>query len=264
MSDSLTAVVFDVDGTLVDSERFGHRVAFNEAFAALGLPYHWDETTYGELLLVPSSERRLNHFLTGEGLTDDLRAQLVRTICEEKTGRLLAMIENGEIPPRRGVTELLRELSGAGIRLGVATAGTRSWVVRLLEQVFPDVGFDAVVTTSDVLAAKPDPECYRVALERLKAPAPAVLAVEDSSPGLVAATAAGLRTIVVSNDYTAEHDTAGAALVLDGFGPEARVRTDPHRLRARPPIDLAVMRAVLAGTPTPTVATPDRGAMCTT
>lgn len=248
MSDNLTAVVFDVDGTLVDSERFGHRVAFNEAFAALGLPYHWDETSYGQLLLVPGSERRLDHFLTGEGLTDEVRGQLVRSIYEEKTGRLLAMIENDEIPPRPGVTELLRELSAAGIRLGVATAGTRSWVVRLLEYVFPDVGFDAVVTTSDVVAGKPDPECYRVALDRLDTPASAALAVEDSSPGLAAATAAGLRTIVVSNEYTAEHDTTGAALVLDGF--EAK-------------IDLAVMRAVLAGTPAPAAA-PDKGAMCTT
>jgi len=245
------AVIFDVDGTLVDSERFGHRVAFNGAFAALGLPYHWDEDVYGRLLLVAGSERRLDHFLAHEGIDEGARRWLVPAIYEEKTSRLLTMIENGAIPPRRGVPELLQELAAARVRLGVATAGTRSWVLTLLDRVFPTVTFDAVVTTSDVPVGKPDPACYQVALEQLAVPASATLAVEDSSPGLSAATAAGLRTVVVTNEYTSGHDISGAAVVLDGFGPDAVVRSDPHGLRPRPPVNLTVLQSVLAGSPSP-------------
>ena len=245
------AVIFDVDGTLVDSERFGHRVAFNGAFAALGLPYHWDEDVYGRLLMVAGSERRLDHFLAAEGVDAGARRWLVPAVYEEKTSRLLAMIGNGAIPPRRGVPELLEELAAARVRLGVATAGTRSWVLTLLDRVFPAVTFHAVVTTSDVAANKPDPACYQRALEQLAVPASAALAVEDSSPGLAAATAAGLRTVVVTNGYTSGHDLSGAAVVLDGFGPEAAVRSDPHGLRPSPPVNLAVLRSVLAGAPFP-------------
>lgn len=241
----LAAVVFDVDGTLVDSERFGHRVAFNGAFASLGLPFHWDEATYGRLLLVPGSERRLDHFLTAEGVPAGERRRLVVLLHAEKTRRLRRMIDDGRIPPRPGVAHLLGELASSGIRLGVATAGTRSWVVSLLERVFPTVRFQAVVTTSDVAVPKPDPACYRLALERLGVAAHAALAVEDSAPGLAAATGAGLSSVVVVNDYTAGHDLDGAALALDGFGAQARVLSDPYRLAPQPPLTLATLRTVL-------------------
>jgi HAD superfamily hydrolase (TIGR01509 family) len=265
VADALAAVVFDVDGTLVDSERHGHRVAFNAAFAALGLAYHWDEVTYGELLLVPGSERRLDHFLAGQGLPEADRRRLVADLYADKTGRLLRMIDDGAIPARPGVTRLLRELAGAGIRLGVATAGTRSWVLHLLDRVFPDIVFQAVVTTTDVAAGKPDPECYQVALDRLGVGPGAALAVEDSAPGLASATAAGLATVVVTNDYTADHDTTAAALVLDGFGPEARVRSDPYRIRPVALLDLATLRAAHRAVPAPSRPTSsDKGARCTT
>jgi HAD superfamily hydrolase (TIGR01509 family) len=245
MAGDLAAVVFDVDGTLVDSERFGHRVAFNGAFACLGLPFHWDEVAYGRLLLVPGSERRLEHFLAGEGVPDGERRRLVVLLHAEKTRRLRRMIDDGLIRPRPGVTRLLGELASSGIRLGVATAGTRSWVLSLLERVFPTIRFQVVVTTSDVAAPKPDPACYRLALERLGVPAPAALAVEDSAPGLAAASGAGLSSVVVVNDYTAGHDLDGAALALDGFGAEARLLSDPYGLEPPPPLALATLQAVL-------------------
>jgi HAD superfamily hydrolase (TIGR01509 family) len=228
----------------VDSERFGHRVAFNGAFASLGLPFHWDEATYGKLLLVPGSERRLHHFLAGAGVPEGERRRLVVLLHAEKTRRLRRMIDDGRIRPRPGVTRILGELAASGIRLGVATAGTRSWVVSLLERVFPTIRFQVVVTTSDVAAPKPDPGCYRLALERLGVRASAALAVEDSAPGLAAASGAGLCSLVVVNDYTAGHDLDGAALVLDGFGLGARVLSDPYGLEPRPPVTLATLRAL--------------------
>jgi len=245
MAGCLAGVIFDVDGTLVDSERFGHRVAFNGAFASLGLSFHWDEATYGRLLLIPGSERRLDHFLAREGVPAGERRRLVVLLHAEKTRRLRRMIDDGRIPPRPGASRLLGELASSGIRLGVATAGTRPWVVSLLERVFPTVRFQAVVTTSDVAATKPDPACYRLALERLGVPAPNALAVEDSAPGLAAASRAGLHSVVVVNDYTAGHDLDGAALVLDGFGAGSRVLRDPYGLEPQSPLALATLRAVL-------------------
>jgi HAD superfamily hydrolase (TIGR01509 family) len=211
-----TAVIFDVDGTLVDSERDGHRVAFNAAFTASGLPYHWDVAGYGRLLEVTGGRRRLAAFLEGQGHDAGTAASLAARLHRDKTGRMRELVARGAIAPRPGVGELLSELASAGVKLAVATTGTREWVEPLLTRLFGDL-FTVVVTGCDVPALKPDPAAYTEALARLGVPAGSALAVEDSSNGLRAAVAAGLACVVVTNEYTRGQDFSGAAAVYPGF-----------------------------------------------
>lgn len=218
------AVVFDVDGTLVDSERHGHRVAFNTAFTEAGLAYHWDEDTYGRLLSVPGGERRIREFLVAEGHPAEEAAALATRLHGHKTELFRDLAARGRVPPRPGVERLLDELAAAGVPMAVATTGSRAWVKPLLERLFGLSRFVTVVAGDDVPALKPDPAAYVAVVDQLGCPTEAVVAVEDSSKGVAAATKAGVTCLAVANDYTAGEDFDGAALVVDGFGDPGRAR----------------------------------------
>ena len=230
MSD-LRAVIFDVDGTLVESERHGHRVAFNRAFEAFDLPYEWDEDLYGELLHTTGGRRRIEGYLLDQGMAEAEAAELAPTLHERKTELLEEMVDAGMIELRPGAQRLVKELAGAGVSRAVGTTGSRRWVERLLRHTLSDVDWDVIVAGDDVTNRKPDPEVFTTALKELGAEADEVVVIEDSIEGLQAARAAGLCCVVVVNGYTAEHDLAGADLVLDGFGEPgapAAVLADPH------------------------------------
>lgn len=227
IDDRRVAVVFDVDGTLVDSERDGHRVAFNAAFAASGLPYRWNAEEYGRLLVIAGGRRRLAAFLEDRGHSASEAAALAERLHADKTERMRDLVAAGGITPRPGVTTLLSGLSAAGVTLAVATTGSRQWVDPLLSRLFGPGAFAAAVTGSEVTALKPDPAAYAEVLRRLEVPAERALAVEDSANGLRAALAAGLRCVVVTNDYTRDQDFAGAAAVYPGFGSCLADRSGP-------------------------------------
>lgn len=213
----MDAVIFDVDGTLVDSERDGHRVAFNLAFEEHGLAYRWDIEPYGRLLETTGGRQRIDRYLKAEGMGEDERRERVPRLHARKNELFQELVASGRINARPGVEKLLDELDGAGIRLAVATTGSRAWVEPLLARLFPATHLSPVITGDDVEVRKPDPGAYLLALDGLGLAASRVLAVEDSANGLVAAQAAGLACVVVANDYTADHDFAGAALVVDTF-----------------------------------------------
>ncbi|MGH9035114.1 MAG: HAD-IA family hydrolase [Acidimicrobiia bacterium] len=214
---SLEAVILDVDGTLVDSERDGHRVAFNIAFEEFGLPWRWDVEEYGRLLAVTGGQTRLHAYLESQGVAEEQRADLVPRLHRRKTEVFLELVAAGKVEARPGVREFLDEVSAAGLRLAVATTGSLAWVEPLLERHFGRDRFEVVVGGDDVKATKPDPAAYLIALERLGLEARDTVAVEDSVPGLGAARAAGVPCVVVVNDYTRGQDFSGAALVVDGF-----------------------------------------------
>lgn len=246
---NLGTVIFDVDGTLVDSERDGHRVAFNLAFAESGLPYRWDEETYGRLLAITGGQRRLHRYLADQGLDATEREGLVPRLHARKTELFLALAAAGEVPARRGTLRLLDELAGAGVTVGVATTGSRSWVEPLLDRHFGLARFAAVVTGDDVSDRKPHPEAYLVALRLLAAEARTTVGVEDSDNGVRSARAAGLRVAAVTNDYTATQELRGAAVVLAGFGmpgTPAEVRHDPAGLVEEGLLDVAALRRIIA------------------
>jgi len=230
----LAAVIFDVDGTLADTERAGHRVAFNAAFAEAGLPWFWDEVLYDDLLRVTGGKERIRHFCERyapaflEGAAADAD---IRRLHAAKTRHYVALVERGEVPLRPGVAALLGDLRGHGIRLAIATTTTPANVTGLLTATLgPEApGWFEVVGAGDVVAAKkPAPDVYTWVLGRLDLPAAGCLAVEDSGAGLQAAVAAGIPTLVTPSPPAARDDLSGAA----------EIRTDLSACTAADLIDL--------------------------
>lgn len=229
--DGLDAVIFDVDGTLADTERDGHRVAFNEAFEAAGLDYRWDVEEYGELLALTGGRRRITHYLTAQGHDPDQAAALATELHRDKTRRFAALVRTGAMQARPGTAELIKALRADGVRTAVATTGTGDWVLPLLDTLFGLDAFDVVVTGTDITDLKPDPAVYLETMARLKVTPAAAVAIEDSRNGVQAAVAAGLCCVAVVNGYTREQDLSGAAAVLDDLarpGGVTVLRGDPQ------------------------------------
>jgi HAD superfamily hydrolase (TIGR01509 family) len=217
------AVVFDVDGTLADTERDGHRVAFNRAFAAHGVDVFWDIEHYGHLLAVTGGRRRIVADLAareecgGEAADETVLEELAGRVHRTKTRLFTDEVRRGAIEPRPGVRALVADLRAHGTRIAVATTGTRAWAEPLVEHLLGVGTAEVAVYGDDVTRLKPDPQAYELALARLGVDAADAVAVEDSAPGLAAARAAGLATVVVTNRYTRGQGFTGAALLREEF-----------------------------------------------
>jgi len=227
----LKALLFDVDGTLADTEREGHRLAYNEAFVAHGLDWQWSAEFYGQLLAVTGGKERLRHYLEQfqPGVAwDPATGGLIGAVYQTKTELYQRRLLAGEIPLRPGVARLLREARTAGLLLGVVTTTSPGNVTTLLEQTLGAEALDwfSVIAAGDIVPAKkPAPDIYLWALTQLQLPASACLAIEDSAVGLQAATGAGLATLITVNDYTRGEDFGGALAVLSDLGePDAPYR----------------------------------------
>jgi HAD superfamily hydrolase (TIGR01509 family) len=219
--ESLAALIFDVDGTLSETEEL-HRQAFNDAFAILGLDWHWDRTLYGELLKVTGGKERILHYLERHH-PDELAAlrPLVPEIHARKTARYTSLIDAGAIGLRPGVARLITEARRAGLRLAIATTTSRPNVITLLRSAFPisrEAIFEVIVAGDEVARKKPWPDVYEAALTGLHLPATACIALEDSRNGVLAAHRAGLPVVVTPSLYTASDVFGDALSVVSDLG----------------------------------------------
>ena len=224
MSNNLEVLLFDVDGTMADTEKDGHRVAFNQAFAEAGLDWNWDEALYGELLQVTGGKERIRLFvekyLENFNLDEDI-AEFAARLHQRKTHFYLELLQSGAIPLRPGVERLIHEAREAGLRLAIATTTTPANVTYLLSATLGEASIDwfEVIAAGDIVPAKkPAPDIYNWALEQMGVRADKCLAFEDSYNGIQSSLGADLKTIVTVNDYTQNDDFSGAEIVLDQLG----------------------------------------------
>ncbi len=221
---SLKALIFDVDGTLADTELNGHRVAYNRAFKKLGVPWHWSETTYGEILTVSGGKERMRYFVDNyqpDIPSDTTLDELISRIYTTKTQIFKEMLLTGLIPLRNGVERLFKEARQAGIRLAIATTTAPSNVKYILSSNLGEESLDwfDIIAAGDIVEnKKPSAEIYQLVLDEMGWDAVDCLAFEDSYNGVRSALGAGLPVIITITDYTRDEDFNGADLVLSRLG----------------------------------------------
>ncbi|WP_029007128.1 HAD-IA family hydrolase [Azospirillum halopraeferens] len=220
MVEPLRALIFDVDGTLAETEEV-HRLAFNRAFEEAGIPWSWDRTLYRALLAVSGGKERIRAYAADHDPGRTGIDALVRDVHARKTEIYTGMVREGGVPFRPGVARLIEEARAAGLILAVATTTTRANVDALLDANTGGTGhgwFATFACADDAPPKKPDPMVYRVVLERIGLPASACIALEDSPNGVAAATGAGIAVVVSTSVYTDGDDFTGAAAVFPDFG----------------------------------------------
>ena len=251
---SVQAIIFDVDGTLAETEEV-HRASFNRAFAEAGLDWHWDEALYGRLLRVAGGKERIAHF------APDLDAGTIARLHARKTELYVGGITGAALRP--GIADLIGEARAAGMRLAIATTTTRANVEALLNanfeprapsfpsevegRTFPDMArpstslgkdgagdvFEVIVAGDEVPLKKPAPDVYLAVLDRLGLPAGECVAIEDSADGLASARAAGIMTVVMPSRYMAGGEFSGAALIALDRAPTLAAIRDAHHVANR-------------------------------
>lgn len=223
----LQALIFDVDGTLAETERDGHRVSFNLAFHEVGLDWDWSVETYGALLAITGGKERIRHYIEhyrpDTAIPDDATA-FIADLHRRKTSHYTRMVESGAVSLRPGVKRLLAEARQRGLRLAIATTTSPDNVIALLTHVLgPGSGawFEVIAAGDIVPAKKPAPDIYTYALRELHLPASACLALEDSANGLLSARGAAIPTIITTSSYTRNERFDNALLIVDSLGEPA-------------------------------------------
>lgn len=216
----MQALIFDCDGVLVDTERDGHRVAFNKAFAAKGLSENWSVERYHELLLTAGGKERMKrHFdETAWPVPEEAREDFIKDLHRLKTDIFMELIEGGELPLRPGISRIMHEAIDAGVTLAVCSTSNERAVQAIVDRLLGDkISAHITVFAGDMVKAKkPDPAIYLMALDKLDLDRTKCVVVEDSNIGLTAARAADIRCIVTKSSYTENEDfSAAQAIVSD-------------------------------------------------
>jgi HAD superfamily hydrolase (TIGR01509 family) len=236
MTHQFKALIFDCDGVLAETERDGHRVAFNKTFADRGYGIEWDVTLYKELLKVGGGKERMRHFFEQtswpQGTAD--KDVLIKGLHTAKTNCYMQMVESGQLPLRPGVARLVDEAIAADVKLAVCSTSNERAVNAVVDTLLGHerkARFDVILAGDVVSKKKPDPEIYTLALERLRLEPAECVVIEDNRNGLLAAKGAGIYCVVTTNGYTQDEDFSEADLVVPELGDSPNVRVDLATLR---------------------------------
>jgi len=218
----LKAIFFDQDGVIIDTERDGHRVSFNETFKEFGYDVAWGVEEYHELLQISGGKERMKHYLQTRGFgkpvppaeVDDLIARMHK----RKTAMFIELVESGRLPLRPGIHRFMQEALAAGLKLGVCTTSSEKAAHAIAYQILKDVTFEVVLAGDVVEKKKPAPDIYNLALQKTGLTPDECFVVEDSRNGVLAGKAAGMRIVATTNVYTEKEDLSPAEVIVSCLG----------------------------------------------
>ena len=246
MSD-FKAIIFDMDGTLADTEEL-HRRAFNLAFREHACPLNWSRLEYKQLLSVSGGRERIHYCLQQAGMADAGLQRTVDAVHRTKSTLYRQILVSGVIKLRPGIRRLVQECRAAGLKLAIATSSSTDNVNTLLSRTFGSDGNDffPVVVTCDLVAdKKPLPAVYHYALSELGVKAEHCVAVEDTTNGNLAALAAGIPVVITTHPLTVDNDFSGASLVLNHLGePDKPFKVAAGAAYGRHFVDLDLLRTI--------------------
>ncbi|MBI9109124.1 MAG: HAD-IA family hydrolase [Spirochaetales bacterium] len=246
----LKAVFFDMDGVIVDTERDGHRVAFNKAFAEFGLGFEWNAEEYHALLQTGGGKERIAFYLKkidfkGNDYISDAEA-LIRKIHKRKTEIFVELITSGELPLRPGVKRLMKEINKEGLYLGICTTSNENSAKAVMKSLLSDIKFDLLIAGDMVSKKKPDPEIYLSAISKAGISANEGYVIEDSHIGVTAARTAGLNVTATVNSYTEDEDVYAANMVVNCLGepsgPDAKLKGEKFPSGFKNFVDLELLK----------------------
>ena len=218
----IKAVFFDQDGVIIDTERDGHRVAFNQTFKDFGYDFEWDVAYYHELLQVAGGKERMKHHLKTKGFGVEIPEadvdDLIKKMHKHKTAVFVELIESGKLPLRPGVKRLMQEVNDADLLLGICTTSNEKAAQAVVNGLLKEIKFEFVLAGDIVDNKKPDPEIYNLALTKSGFAPDECIVVEDSRNGVLAARAADLNIVATTNIYTASENLSDANIITTTLG----------------------------------------------
>ena len=231
----MKALIFDCDGVLVDTEKDGHRVAFNQTFSEFGLDDQWDVAYYGELLQIAGGKERMRHHFETHGwpsAAGDDHDAFIASLHAKKTAAFTDLIASGSLPLRPGVQRIVDEAIAAGVRLGVCTTSNPKAIDGVLDLLGPErkAKFEFVLAGDVVSKKKPDPEIYELAKQKLGLPVNECCVIEDSRNGMLAALGAELPVLITTSTYTVDEDFTGAVGIVPELGDPPNINITLDRL----------------------------------
>ncbi len=218
----IKAIIFDQDGVIIDTERDGHRVAFNKTFKEFGFEFEWDVDYYYELLQVAGGKERMRHHLHTKGFGREVKPEeedeLIKALHKRKTEIFIELIKEGALPLRPGIKRIMKEAMNRGLKVGICTTSNEKAAHAVAYEILKDIKFDFVLAGDVVKKKKPDPEIYLLGLKKGGLKAEECIVVEDSRNGLLAAKAAGMNVVVTTNHYTEKEDLKDADIIVTCLG----------------------------------------------
>lgn len=218
----IKAIFFDQDGVIIDTEKDGHRVAFNEMFKEFGYDFQWDVDKYHELLQISGGKERMRHYFHSEGVLPEVKPdeedELIKKLHKRKTEIFIELIESGKLPLRTGVKRLMKEAMDRGLIVGICTTANERSARAIVNGMLQDIKFEFVLAGDVVSKKKPDSEIYLLALGKTGLKPEECMVIEDSRNGVLAAKGAGMRVVVTTNIYTENEDLSEADIVVTCLG----------------------------------------------